>query len=202
MNKKDCIDKIQILIETGIADGIYEKTTDNTVNKLEKFQDFLYRNFKNFKIYDGMRPTSNQPAHIYGTAKTHKFDNFDEITLNKLKLRQIIAQNGTFTYNAAQVIGNYLKPLVAHNNYIIKNTQDFPKLLKDQPSLGEHEDYVSYDIVSLFTNIPIHERIDYIIKKMYDEKKLPIICSKLSFKRLLLKLTTYSTFIFQNQFHK
>ena len=71
----------------------------------------------------------------------------------------IIAQNGTYTYNAAQVIGDYLKPLISHNDYIIKNTQDFPKMLKVQPPLAEDEEYVSYDVVSLFTNIPIHDTI-------------------------------------------
>ena len=149
-----------------------------------------------------MQPTSNQPARIYGTAKTHKFENPDNITLEQLKLRPIIAQNGTYTYNAAQVIGDYLKPLISHNDYIIKNTQDFPKMLKVQPPLAEDEEYVSYDIVSLFTNIPVHDTVDYIIKKIYVEKKLPNICTKLIFKRLLLTLVTKITFMFQNQFYK
>ena len=63
-----------------------------------------------------MQPTSNQPARIYGTAKTHKFENRDNITLEQLKLRPILAQNGSYTYNAAQVIGGYLKPLTSHND--------------------------------------------------------------------------------------
>ena len=149
-----------------------------------------------------MRPTSNQPARIYATAKTHKFENVNDINIEELKFRPIIAQNGTYTYNASQVIGKYLKPLVSENPYIIKNTQDFAEILKHQPPLNENEEYVSYDVESLFTNIPIQETIEYIIRKIYDEKKIPQICSKTVFKRLLLKLTTESTFVFQNNYYK
>jgi len=49
------------------------KSTDNTFKDLKHFQDFIYRNFKNYKHYDKMYPRSNQPGQIYGTAKTHKF---------------------------------------------------------------------------------------------------------------------------------
>ena len=122
------------------------------------------------------------------------------LLLNNLKLRPIIAQNGTYTYNAAQVIGDHLKPLISHNDCIIKNTQDFPKMLKVQRPLAEDEEYVSYGVVSLFTNIPVHDTIDYIIKKIYVEKKLPNICTKLIFKRLLMTLVTKITFMFQNEF--
>ena len=43
-------------------------------------------------------------------------------------------QMGTYTYNAAQVISNYLKPLCI-NEYSIKDTLQFPQLLKDLPPL-------------------------------------------------------------------
>ena len=65
-----------------------------------------------------MLPTSNQPARLYGTAKTHIFTSPDIITSEKLKFRPITAQTGTYTYKAAQVIPKYLKPLVDENPYI------------------------------------------------------------------------------------
>ena len=58
-----------------------------------------------------MRPASNQPAKLYRTAKTLKFENLKDITPRNLKCRQIIDQTATFTYKAAKVISNYLKPL-------------------------------------------------------------------------------------------
>ena len=141
----------------------------------------------------------NQPGQLYGTAKTHKFTNIDEITIDNLKFRPIIAQTGTYTYNAAQVIAKYLKPLCSGNNYIIRNTQEFPMshVLKQQDPLLPDEEYVSYDVESLFTNVPVHETIDYILQEIYVKEKLPKICSKLIMKRLLLKLTTENTFMKQ-----
>ena len=67
--------------------------------------------------------------------------------------------------------------------------------LKQQELLLPDEEYLSYDVESLFTNVPVHETIDYILQEIYVKEKLPKICSKLIMKRLLLKLTTENTFM-------
>ena len=148
-----------------------------------------------------MRPKSNQPARLYATAKTHKFNNLDEVTVEKLKFRPIVDQTGTATYDAAKVIGEYLKPL-ALNEYKINDCLKFPDMIKALPPLQKNEEYVSYDVDSLFTNIPLKETIYYIIHKIYNEKFLKPICNKLIFKRLLYKLTTDCTIQFNQSFHK
>ena len=71
------------------------------------------------------------------------------------------------------------------NEYNIKNTLQFPQLLKDFPPLKDDQGYVSYDFESLFTNIPLKESINYILVQIYVHNKLPIICTKLIFRRLL-----------------
>ena len=86
-----------------------------------------------------MLPTSNQPGQLYGTAKTHKFDNTADIAIDNLKFCPIIAQSGTYTYNAAQVIANYLKPLCNNNEYIIRNTQEFAKIICELDPLKSNE---------------------------------------------------------------
>ena len=101
-----------------------------------------------------------------------------------------------------QVIADYVKPLCSGNNYIIRNTQEFPKLLQQQNPLLPNEEYVSYDVKSLFTNVSIQETIDYILDEIYVKNKLPKICSKLIFKRLLLKLRTENTFMFTSNFYQ
>ena len=100
---------------------------------------------------------------------------------------------GTYTYNAAKVIASYLKPL-CQNEYKIGDAQSFPSMLKEQIPLSLDEEYVLYDVESLFTNIPIDETISYIINKIYQKNKLPQICSKIIFKRVLYKLTTEVSF--------
>ena len=58
-----------------------------------------------------MRSKFSQPARSYATAKTHKFNILDDVTVEKLKFRRIVNQAGTETYDAAKVNGEYLKPL-------------------------------------------------------------------------------------------
>ena len=106
MNKIECQNKLQEIKNDGIQNGIYKLAEDN-----KHFRSFLYRNFKEYEYYDKMWPESNQPAQLCGTAKTHEFNNIDDITINNLKFRPITAQSGTCTYNAAQVIAQCLKPL-------------------------------------------------------------------------------------------
>ena len=75
-------------------------------------------------------------------------------------------------------------------------------MIKCLPPLPDDEEYVSYELVSLFTNIPLDETIDYIIESIYTHKKLPQICSKLVFRRLLEKITKDCTFQLCFKFYK
>ena len=189
MNKQDYIQKLKDMLHEGIKRRTYERSADTTKQDFETFQSFLYRNFKNHPSYDKMRPKSNQPAMLYATAKTHKFNNLNELAVGKLKFRTIVDQTGTATYDAAKVIGEYIKPL-ALNEYKINDCLKFPNIIKALTPLQKNEEYVSYDVDSFFTNIPLKETVDYIIDKIYNEKFLKPICKKLIFKRLLYKLTT------------
>ena len=148
-----------------------------------------------------MIPVSNQPERIYTTAETHKFNSLDDINVDNLKFRPIISQIGTYTYNSAKVIAEYLKPLCS-NQYKILDAQEFASLIKDQPPLDDDEKYVSYDIDSLFKNILVTEIIEYIIHQIYTEKKNSPIYSKLIFKRLPLNLTTKCSFQLNHQLLK
>ena len=80
MNKSDYIEKLERMIEEGVKKGTYKKTEDTTLQDLKKIQDSLYRNFYSYEHYKSMYPHSNQPAKLYVTAKTHKFNNIQEIT--------------------------------------------------------------------------------------------------------------------------
>ena len=116
-----------------------------------------------------------------------------------MKLRPIIDQTGTCYYKTGKVIAQYLKPLT-NNEFVINNTQDFPSML-NTVELSEDED-VSYDVESLFTNIPINKTIDFICDEIYIHKKLQPICKRSIFKKLLLKLTTECKFSVNEQLFK
>ena len=75
-------------------------------------------------------------------------------------------------------------------------------MLSSVPLLQDDEEDVSFDVELLFTNIPIEETINYINDQIYVHKKLTPICSKLIFRRLLIKLATECTFKFNSRFLK
>ena len=75
-------------------------------------------------------------------------------------------------------------------------------MLSSIPPLQGDEEDVSYDVESLFANILIEETINYIIEQIYVHKKLTPICSKLIFRRLLIKLAIECTFQFNSIFLK
>ena len=76
--------------------------------------------------------------------------------------------------------------------------------------LQDDEEEVSYDVESLFTNIPIQEtiyniekiRLNYKVEQIYVHKKLTSICWKLIFRRLLIKPVTECTFRLNSRFLK
>ena len=130
LNKVYYVKKVNGMINEGIKQGKYEITTDTTHEDLEKFQSFLYRNFKSHPRYNNMRSVSNQPGRFFETVKTHTFDYYSLIKVNNLKLRPIIDQSNTFTDNAAQIVSDYLQPL-AQNEYVVKDTLLFAKINKN-----------------------------------------------------------------------
>ena len=174
MNKKDYKGKIDDMINEGIQQGKYKETDGSILKELESFQSFLYKNFKNSLHYRQLLPSSHQPARFFATAKTQKFENTDDITVDNLKFRPIINHTRSCYYKAGKVIAEYLKPL-AKNELVITNTQQFPSMFNNVPLSRDEED-VSYDVESLFTNIPIKETIDFICDEICNRKKVRPIC--------------------------
>ena len=84
-------------------------------------------------------------------------DNIADITVDNLKFHPIMTQSGTYIDNDA----NYFKALFSNNEYIIWDTQEFEKIIHEQDPLKYNEQYVSYDMESLFINVPVQETIHH-----------------------------------------
>ena len=180
------------MINEGMEQGKYEETEDNTLEELESFQSFLYRHLKDSPFYKQMLLTSHRPARFFASAKTHKFDNLSDINKTNIKLRPITDHTGTCYCKTRKVISKYLKPL-AKNKFVINNTPDLPAMLNSIP-ISEDEEDVNYDAESLFTNIPVKDRINFICELIYVHKKLEPVCRKSIFNTLLYNLATECTF--------
>ena len=82
-----------------------------------------------------------------------------------------------------------------------ENTLDFAEKLKDR-TINEDEIVVSYDVTSLFTEIPLYETINHILDQIYKQHKLPQITSRAIFKRLLGRVTKGTVFSFNGKLYK
>ena len=115
-------------------------------------QRFLHKlkqkNLFNEIEYDKLYPSGSAPARIYGTPKMHKFSSSDSFP----KLRPIVSFIGTFNYNLARFLSDLLSSLVP-NDYSCKDTFSFVSQIKNANLSKKF--LVSYDVTSLFTNIPL-----------------------------------------------
>ena len=151
------------------------------------------KNFFNENEYDKLHPSGSATTRIYGTPKMHKFSSSDSF----FQLRPIVSSVGIFNYNLASFLCDLLSPLVP-NDYSCKDTFSFVSQIKNA-NLSK-KCLVSYDVNSLFTNIPLQETIDIAISLIFNQNpNLNITKKKL--KKLFRFATSQTHFIFNSKFY-
>jgi len=98
------------------------------------------------------------PPKTYGLVKLHK---------ENLPLRNIVSNNGSITEKMNKIFNTSLNKLARNNTFDVRNSfEAIHKLNATQ--LGEDHIIVSFDVISMFPNIPLNETYD-IIKQRWDE---------------------------------
>ena len=163
-----------------------------TEDKINRFLSSLKsRKVISDAMYDDLYVSSSSFGTLYGSPKVHKGPS--------VPLRPILAAYNLPNYKLAK----FLVPLLSHlttNCHSIKNSMYFANFItKQNPAYY----LVSYDIESLFTNVPILETINIIIQQLFPTDDA-IYCgfSKTDFHTLLTLAVSDNTFIFNNQLYK
>ena len=151
-----------------------------------KQEDFL----KEY-VYDKLYLSGSAPAPIYGTCKMSKFSSSDAFPK-----RLIVWPIGTFNYYLARFICDL--SLVVPDDYSCKDTFSFVSQIKNANLSKKF--LVSYDITSLFTNIPLQETIDIAINLIFNHNPNLNITRK-ELKKLFLFATSQTHFIFNSKFY-
>ena len=146
------------------------------------------KNFFNENEHDKLYPSGSASAHIYGTPKMHKFSSSDTFP----KLRPIVSFIGTFNCDLARFLCHLLSP-VARDDYSCKDTFSFVSQIRKVNLSGKF--LVSYDVTSLFTNIPPQETIDIAINLIFNHNANLNITKK-ELKKLFLFATSQTHFLF------
>ena len=108
--------------------------------------------------WKSLKQPGSQPGKLYGLCKVHK-DNFP--------MRPIVSMINTPEYNLSKYLDTFIKPNIPER-YMLKSTNEFLSKIKAYPLSGG-EQMVSYDVVSLFTNVPLSDTIDIIVNFVYGE---------------------------------
>ena len=70
----------------------------------------------------------------------------------------------------------------------IENTKEFINYVKKQKVPSNHK-MTSFDVISLFTNVPTDDTIDIILKRIYEQKEISTSFTKQELKELILLCT-------------
>ena len=138
--------------------GSYKKLNKNPIPKIMKeVKKAISESSIDDKLKKKLIPSSQCIPRIYGLPKIHK---------DGVPLRPIVNTIGSPTYELAKYVAKVLKPLVGNTDSFIKDSHDFVNLIKKE-KLERDDILVSFDVVSLFTNIPLEEAIQ-VIKEVTD----------------------------------
>ena len=145
--------------------------------------------------YKRIYPTGSQPGKLYGMAKIHK---------EGCPLRPVLSAINTPEYYLAKWLEQHLKPFV-DNTYTVHSSSDFLEELHSlRPS--DTDVCVSFDIKSLYTNVPLKEVIDDIVKTVYapNPKSSYFVDCKISSTvlRNMLKVCSQSIFVYDQKVYE
>jgi hypothetical protein len=169
--------------------------TDPTLTRERKLTALLSKlknqGYISQEIYFLAKPTGSNPGRLYGLPKIHK---------ENIPLRPVLSAIGTFNYN----LGKVLKQMLSHiiqNEAVIKDSFAFVKYLESIPETDSKLKMVSFDISSLYTNIPLDETIGIILNHLYPSQVTSMTIPKNDMKELLTFATKNSHFLFNGKIY-
>ena len=188
MNKSKYLEKYLTLLNSEQLVRLNEDPTKTNERKVQRMLRKIKPNLTD-QEYKRLYPSGSAPGKFYGTAKLHKISINDDV--DKLLIRPIISNIGTPTYQLAKI----LSPL-ANSEYIVTSTKDFIEKIKNVKVPDGHQ-LISFDVKSLFTNVPLQKTIDIILKRIYENKEINTSISKKDMKDTLILCTKKCSFFYQ-----
>jgi len=195
LERNEYITKVNILLSDHTK---FKMLGNEPFSKIIQLEDKLNRMLKCLKdsdaissdTYNQLRASGSLPGMLYGLPKIHKPD---------VPIRPILSALKTFNYNLAKFLVPILKPITT-NEYTVHNSFDFAKQLSTI-SLENNVIMASFDIQSLFTNIPLKETMDICTNRLFENTDNVHNLTRDQFKKLLKLSVEDAIFMFNNQLY-
>ena len=133
------------------------------ISKEKSVTYFIRKYLKNYdsEVIRKLISSGSKPGRIYGLVKLHK---------NNYPLCLVISMIDLPEYELAKFMDFLIKPLVP-NKYMLSSTDDFLMKLNNS-NISSDDKLVSFDVVSLFTNIPLNETINIIADYVFSDENI------------------------------
>ena len=177
----------------------YEERDTDPINTLEAKINRLLKTLETkgeitTQTYQRIRASGSQLPRNYGLPKIHK---------TNTSLRPIVSCINSPTYKLSGFIAKILSPLMGNTYFFVMNTWHFVEMMREE-KLGPEEMLVSFNVSSLFTNVPNQEAVQVIKKKLKEDQSLPS-CTSLTPERIteLLEICLITTYFrFHGRFYE
>ena len=120
-------------------------------------------------------------GRAHGLPKIHK--SFSVLATS----RAIIDTTKTPYYNVGKFFSTLLNPLTL-NEFSLSDSFEAVSCIQSIPQNLFHQGYqvVSFDIISLYTNVPLSRNVDIILKRIYNENLINNTLQKRTLNKLIL----------------
>ena len=139
----------------------YQQLKKDPTNRLQRehkalLKELLEGNQIGPTLHKQLAVPHPRPPYARATIKVHK---------DPVKARLLVCSRNTVHYNTAQHLARLLAPLGKTANSFISDSADFCSKISTISQLGQ---FISYDVVDLFTNIPREEALDVIRSRLHN----------------------------------
>jgi hypothetical protein len=150
----------KLKIASLLGDSAYKKLDKDPTDSIErKTIKLLKKSSLPEDLRKQLQPSGSRAPRLYGLPKIHK---------EGVPLRPIVSNIGAPTYQLAKQLTGFLNQLTGNSSHHVKNSFHFTQIL-DKLQVQPGDLMVSFDVVSLFTKVPVDDSLSLLSHHFTDD---------------------------------